>query len=52
MIKETISLILEEMSKRIVAGFNERGIVSNEGIMEVYRELREELQEIFELNVS
>ena len=51
MIKETIQLVLDEISKRIVQGFSEQD-VSNEGIMEIYRELREELQEIFELNVS
>ena len=43
MVREIVGLVLEEISKRIVATFTEKGLVSNEGIMSVYRELREQL---------
>ena len=41
MIKETIVIILDELSKRIVAGFSSKKNLSNQGIMSIYKELRE-----------
>lgn len=41
MVRDIVGLVLEEMSKHIVATFSEKSLVSNEGIMQVYRDLRE-----------